>query len=731
MPHPVIQPFPFPERYFKKPENLHAAKSMKDYVKIFERRRDERPGGKFAPADVEELMRLAEDLDRVHKIEIGYIRKLVREHSGFFRNAAQIKTLTNFADRHIALNQARKDDPFVDSIAGVAPLRFFRKAVGARFIDTAQRLSAAIQAADEFQAKHDAFDPNLVQDVNDIADELRGFIKDLTLSDVDKAGRTARRAHRQNILNLLRRPFGNVSHEAKWERSKRRWKNWNRDVIVYPKTYRKPKDRAALAKLVKKSDVVRLVAGGHNFNIASSMGGRKSRRIGSLVTLDDFKLKSVGGSRAKWTPVDGAAATYGVAQDQAKRVVRASAGIRLRDFTKAMGKEGMALPVAGSTDAQSLGGLIATDLHSTGRSSGFLSEQILELVVLDARGREHRFVKNEKVRRGRAGRWTWSRPNGSSSALSWLPVAGALGTLGVVSEVVVKLVPNFNLRSTQLYVPRKWAEDNIHELLSTNPSDDVFDYDHVSFYYGGGAGPDLQTVRLNGWQRTTDPIPKGAHHLRTQRELLDHVGSAFLPDTMLSLGKLKSPDPSSPTGSGDFLIKKLNKNARLVLAAGDAFARKLYFQHDEVELGVPLMNNGAIDYSIYKRALVDVQEMLLEEELRTVIEVRFTPDASEAMISPGTGGPVCYIELATPFGEYSKKRIVQVFHRFDHLLRDKYNARVHIGKKTAVTYGDMANTYGNLWDEFHDIRKQIDPGEKFLPKENRFLSQIFRKGAGG
>ncbi len=35
MSHPVGQPFPFPERYFKKPENLHAAKSMKDYIKIF------------------------------------------------------------------------------------------------------------------------------------------------------------------------------------------------------------------------------------------------------------------------------------------------------------------------------------------------------------------------------------------------------------------------------------------------------------------------------------------------------------------------------------------------------------------------------------------------------------------------------------------------------------------------------------------------------------------------
>ena len=725
MPHPVTQPFSFPDRYFKNPANLHAAKSMKDYVKIFKQRRDERPCSKFAPADIAELMRLAEDLDQVHRIEIGYVRKLVKDHPDYFRNATQIKTLTNFADRHVILNQARKDDPFVDSIARVAPIRFFRQPQGTRFIETAQRLSAAIQASDEFHAKHDAVDPNLVQAVNDIADELAAFIKDLTLSDVDKAGRTARRAHRQNILDLLRRPFGEVSHEAKWERSKRRWKNWNRDIVVYPKRYRKPKDQTTLTKLVKKSDSLRLVAGGHNFNISSSMGGKKTQRIGTLATLDDYKIGA--GSKVKWEPVDDGAAKYGVTKDQAKRVVRASAGMRLRDFTKAMGKQGMALPVAGSTDAQSLGGLVATDLHSTGRNSGFLSEQLLEVVVLDAQGRVSTFVKNEKVRRGKTGRWTWRRPGGSTKPLARLPVAGALGTLGVVAEVVIKLDADFNLRTTQLYVPRQWAEDNIHELLSANPSDEVFNYDHVSFYYGGGAGPDLETVRLNAWRRTIDPVPNGAQHLRTQRELLDHVGSAFLPDTMLSLGNLKSPEPGKPNSTGDFLIKKLNKNSDLVLPAGDAFARKLYFQHDEIELGIPLTKNGAIDYSIYKRALVDVQELLLEEEMRTVIEVRFTPDNSEALIGPGTGGPVCYIELATPFGEYSKRRIVQVFHLFDRLLRDKYGARVHLGKKTAATYDDMANTYGDLWTEFHKIRKKIDPGEKFLPKENRFLSQIFRK----
>ena len=61
---------------------------------------------------------------------------------------------------------------------------------------------------------------------------------------------------------------------------------------------------------------------------------------------------------------------------------RVQAGVRLRDLNKSLWSAGLALPVLGSTDAQSLGGLIASDLHGTGRDHGFLSEQVLALTVL-------------------------------------------------------------------------------------------------------------------------------------------------------------------------------------------------------------------------------------------------------------------------------------------------------------------------------------------------------------
>ena len=727
MPTPPVKPFPFPAGYFKNPIHVLDARSMKDYVKIFVSRRAERPRGRFHDVDITELMRLAEDIGAVQNSEIAYIRPLIRDHPDYFRSQVQINRLRKYADRHKELNKKRKDD-FLDDVLSAVPIAYFRDQQGTAFLKAAQDLSVALRASDEFHSVHDTDDPALVQKVNQVAAKLRTFVKGLTLTDVDKPGRAARAAHLRNVLNLLARPFDAVDHESKWFRISRKWVNWNRDITVYPKKYRKPKNLAAVKDEIRKNDPLRMAAGGHAFNIASSMGGKKKKRVGGLVTLDDYKLAS--GQRVKMVD-PGEAAKYNLKGDQADRVVRVASGMRLRDFTRTvskMGNAGMALPVAGSTDAQSIGGLIATDLHSTGHSAGFLSQQLLELKVLDAKGAEHLFVKDQSVARGKLGRWIWRPPRPARARkLSRLPISGALGVCGVVVEVVLKLDTAFNFRKTQPFVPRKWAEDKIAELLKKRQPNELFAYDHVSFYYAGGGGKDLPTVRLNGWKRTNDPISNNAELLKSSREILDHAGSAFLPNALLKVARLTAPDPGNPDDpAADGILKILNKRKPLVLAAKDAFARKLFFQHDEIEIGIPLpVKNGKPQYSRYQQALGEVQQLLLEEEMRTVIEVRFTPDASEAMIGPGTGGPTCYLELATPLGEYSRKRIRQVFSRFDNLLRANYDARPHMGKKTTASFADMKRLYGDIWDEFNEVRLKMDPGGRFLPADNELLQRVF------
>ena len=186
-----------------------------------------------------------------------------------------------------------------------------------------------------------------------------------------------------------------------------------------------------------------------------------------------------------------------------------------------------------------------------------------------------------------------------------------------------------------------------------------------------GVSPSLVT-----WKGTAQQPPPNALHEHRQRELLDYVGSAFLPNTILGHCQLRAAEP----GSGDkshSTLESLNNRKAAIPQANHAFARKLYFQHDETELSIPLADtpNGAPDYGRYKAALKAVLELLNREEFPSIIEVRFTPNVSEGMLGPGVSHAACYIELATSMTLYSLERIVQVYNRFDRLLRDDFGAR--------------------------------------------------------
>ena len=726
MPPDPTQPFPFPPGYWDDLRNTLGAKSIQDYIKIFLRRRQERPGGKFASADIQEIMRLAEDVREVHRFEIQFLRGLASTHPDYFLDEAQRQLLRTYADTHEKLKQARQDD-FVKAILQIGTLPFYRQPEASEFIDLAQDLSEAVRGSEAFLAQHGTFDPTLIGEVNSIARQLGTLLEGFTLSDIDEPGKDARKAHLRDISNFLRRLVGTTDHESQWRDG--RWSNWNRDVKVYPEKYANPERREAMVDLLQRNGSLRMVAGGHAFNISSSMGGTRDEPIGALVTLDDYLLDPTDGGRPRpWIRISDAAARYNLPAQQADRVVHVSAGMRLRDFGRAMWTEGLALPVAGSTDAQSIGGLIATDLHSTGHTDSFLSQQLLQVTALSGGGQVVDFVKDEAIPRGTPGRWRWHDPtDGSARESAWLPLAGALGTAGVVIEAVLKLDAAFNLLKAQQFVPRTWAEENIHLLLDPKQSDPLFAYHHVSFYYAGGDGPQIETVRMNTWKRTQLPVSEGTEIIKTARELFDHVGSAFLPDTLLNLAHMQAPIPGQEPPQGDRWLKELNKRLPLVLPANEAFAQKLFFQHDEIEVGIPLNGrNGSVDYDIFRGAIEDTQILLQEQEFKTIIEVRFTPDTSEALLGPGVGGPTCYIELATPLGEYSKSRIVEVFQLSDRLMRERYRARPHLGKKTSVTFREMANLFGARWEEFQRVRQSMDQHGKFLAEDNPLLKRIFR-----
>src|SRR5690606_11853584 len=157
----------------------------------------------------------------------------------------------------------------------------------------------------------------------------------------------------------------------------------------------------------------------------------------------------------------------------------------------------LALPVLGSTDAQSLAGLVATDLHGTGRDHGFLSEQLLSLRVIAADGTAQTVKPGDPL---------------------FHAAIGAIGCCGVVAGGELALVDAYHLAKGSTMVDRKQAEADIDGLLQ--------DHEHLSFYYVGGSD-DSESIRMHTWDRTTAPLSEGWEQHKLRSELADFAISAF------------------------------------------------------------------------------------------------------------------------------------------------------------------------------------------------------------
>lgn len=425
------------------------------------------------------------------------------------------------------------------------------------------------------------------------------------------------------------------------------WRNWNTTVRVRPRVFAYPTSEAEICKTIREARKVRVVGGGHSFNESPLCSD-------TMISLDKYnRVLSV---------------------DNETHRVTVQAGIRLRDLQAALKKLRLALPAAGSTDAQSLGGLCATDVHGTGKEHAFLSEQITALRIINAAG--------EPV------------TVGPDSDL-YHAALGGLGCVGVVTELTIQCVPLYNLQKRIEIVSKQWCEQNIEKIIHEN--------DHVSFYYLGGVHS--KRCRLNVWNNTTRRTSFFAQARKMGIELIDMVFSACILGAARWLHKL---DAVAELGFRSMQL--LMHNHTLVQPATAGFARKLFYRHDEIEYGVP--------FERYQECLNEIQTMLLEKNFFCVIELRFSPNRSAGLLTPGAGRRTCYIELAPSLSIDQ----TAVFTLAEAIFK-KYDGHVHLGKRTRATASDLQRMYGARYDRFQHVRSAQDPTNKFL---NDFSARLFQ-----
>ena len=140
-----------------------------------------------------------------------------------------------------------------------------------------------------------------------------------------------------------------------------RYRNWSGDR-EHRANWAQPTTEQQVADLVGGAVAVRVVGSGHSFNDGLATDG---------VTLSLDRLAGV----------------VGIDRDRRQATVRA--GTRLRDLTPVLAANGLAIRSLASHDAQSVAGILSSDVHGTGRRPAHLSDQVVSLRLVDGRGAVH------------------------------------------------------------------------------------------------------------------------------------------------------------------------------------------------------------------------------------------------------------------------------------------------------------------------------------------------------
>lgn len=428
------------------------------------------------------------------------------------------------------------------------------------------------------------------------------------------------------------------------------FKNWAMRFRYRPKHFVQPNSEKEIVELVKNSKKLRLFGSGHSFN-----GGVLSDE--TLVSLDNY-------SGVIWT-------------DMEKKQLAVKAGTRVRDIIREMLACGLAFSAQPSHDAQSIAGILSTDVHGTGRDWGFVSESVVKLKIIDGNGDILECGPNDDL---------------------FKAAIGGIGAVGMIVEVVLQGVDRFDVRQTVEISDLSYVENNLERLLREN--------EHFSLYLF----PFTEKCQINTWNRTDD----GKSFLNTVREFvaisIDALLAAWFGNFVAYTGLL--PKVSN-------LAHGIKKGTNLVMESSAAFNRTIYHLHQELEFTVPFEDT----FEMSRRFIKLYEDMYAEGLPYAIFEVRFTPKGHDrTLIGAGRERHSTWIDLvcndSVGFESY--------YTAAEELIKS-IGARPHLGKYCEIIDSrDLEQLHGEHFARFRQLVQRHDPKGKFA---NDFTRRLFETEA--
>ena len=422
------------------------------------------------------------------------------------------------------------------------------------------------------------------------------------------------------------------------------FKNWAGRFPYRAPRFARPNTEAELVDLVQDSQKVRVFGSGHSFN-----DGVVSEE--TLVSLDGYSGV--------------------VRRDVAKKQLTVKGGTRVRKVVKLLLEDGLAFEALPSHDAQSIAGILSTDVHGTGREWGFVNESVVSLKLIDGNGEVHECRPSDDL---------------------FKAAVGGVGAVGIISEVVLRGVERFNVEQDVKTMSVSYVEKNLDRLLE--------EHEHLSLYLF----PFAKRCRVNTWNAT----PKGKTRFGKIREFVrisaDALMAAWVGNLFAYTGLLRLASP----------LYGIERGSNLVLESNEAFNRSIYHLHQELEFTVPFEET----FKTCRDFLCLYEKMYRAGMPYLILEVRFTPSRDRTLIGAGHGRRSTWIDLVC-----NDSRGFEGYYAAAEELIKEIEARPHLGK-FCESFGnaDMARLHGHRFERFLNLVATRDPDGKFA---NAFTRRVF------
>jgi hypothetical protein len=431
--------------------------------------------------------------------------------------------------------------------------------------------------------------------------------------------------------------------------------NWARRFRYRPPTFAQPATEEEIVDLVVgESERLRVFGSGHSFNDGVVSDD-------TLVSLDKYS-----GQVRK--------------EDLGKKQMAVKGGTRVRKIVELLLDRGLAFKALPSHDAQSIAGILSTDVHGTGRDWGFVSESVARLKLVDGNGEIHECEPTDDL---------------------FKAAIGGIGAVGIITEVVVQGVDRFNVEQRTQTADLASVEKNLDRLLQNN--------EHLSLYLF----PFTDKCQINTWNFTL----KKRSFLGDFREFMtisiDALIAAWVGNFLAYTGLLR------PLSS---LLYNLKLGSNLVLESNKSFNRTIYHLHQELEFTVPFKDT-------FKecRRFVKLYEKLYEESYPpglpyTLFEVRFTPDKHDrTLIGAGRDRRSTWIDLVCNDSYGFEKYYAEAQEQMKEI-----KARPHLGKFCeGFGKADLEKLHEDNFTKFLNLVEKHDPKGKF---SNKFTRRLFGNG---